>query len=130
VQPEPVVTEEPTPEPTAPPVVAGGPYCPSVSQTATPTRVLGAVTIGGVPAPPGTVVTLAFDGVAGPAEEVTIANGVAGFSIDFNAAQGECANRVGAAIGAYVNGQLIASGRAVGDGSGSGGFVRFDIALP
>jgi hypothetical protein len=91
--------------------------------------VLGAITIGGVPAPPGTLVTLAFDAVTGPGEEVTIANGVAGFSIDFNAAQGECANRVGAAIGAYVNGQLISSGVTVG-GGGQGGFIRFDIAIP
>jgi hypothetical protein len=123
-------TEEPAPEPTPEPAGAGAPYCPAISQTATPTRVLGTLTIGDSPAPAGTTVTLAFDGVAGPSESVTVANGVAGFSIDFTAAQGECANRVGAAIGAYVNGGYVASGQTVGGAAGQAGFIRFDISLP
>ncbi|MBE0611865.1 MAG: hypothetical protein IH609_20970 [Dehalococcoidia bacterium] len=103
-----------TPTPTAPAVVAGGDYCPPAAVSSLPTgRVAGAVTQAGGNAPPGTVeVFLAFDGVLGP----SVLNGDGFFRLDFWASTETCANRVGAAISVYANGQYFPSGHTIGDG--------------
>ncbi len=118
----------PTPTPTPPPVVAGGAFCPptSVGPGSLPSgRVAGAVTVGGVDAAEGTVdVYLAFDGVLGPSTK----NIAGAFRIDFYASTSDCANRVGAAISAYANGQYFPTGRTVGDGGGQ--LIPVTVALP
>lgn len=124
---------EPTPTPTPPPVVAGGAYCPptNVGPGSLPSgRVAGAVTVGGANVAEGTVtISLAFDGVLGPTvTNVVDAEGKSGFRIDFYANTSECANRVGASISAYANGQFFPTGRAVGDGGGQ--LIPVTIALP
>lgn len=110
-------TLEPTAEPTAPPVVAGGDYCPpgSVGPGSLPSgRVAGGVTQGGSNVAAGTYeIFLAFDGVLGP----STFNGDGSFRIDFYASTEGCANRVGAAISVFVNGQYIPTGHSVGDGA-------------
>ncbi len=119
-----------TPEPTSPAVAAGGPYCsPSSvgpgSGSLPSGRVAGAVTVAGVDAAPDAVeLYLAFDGVLGPS-----AMNIAGaFRIDFYANTSECANRVGAAISVFANGQYFPTGRSVGDGAGQ--LIPVTIALP
>lgn len=81
--------------------------------------------VGGLDAAEGTVdVFVAFDGVLGPS-----AKNIAGaFRIDFYANVTECANRVGAAISAYANGQYFPTGRTVGDGAGQ--LIPVSIDLP
>ena len=109
---------EPTATPTEPPLVAGGPYCPpsDIQGTLPSGRVAGAVKVGGTDAAIGSVeLFLAFDGVVGPSRLNHI---VGGFNVDFWAAGGDCANRVGAAISVYANGVSFATGRSVGDGGG------------
>lgn len=110
-------TPEPTPEPTAPPTEppssGGGAYCARVGSDLPPNSVIGTLTIAGQPAPAGTVVSLAFDGVPGPGRPTTTAGG---YRVDYNAAGSDCANRVGAAITVIVNGQAFPAGR-VGDGT-------------
>lgn len=126
-------TPEPTPTPTPPPVVAGGAYCPptNVGPGSLPSgRVAGAVTVGGANVAEGSVsISLAFDGVLGPTvSNVVDADGKSAFRIDFYASTSECANRVGASISAYANGQYFATGRTVGDGAGQ--LIPVTIALP
>ena len=115
-----------TPEPTEPPVVAGGAYCPpATTQTLPSGRVAGAVTISGSGAAPGAVdLFVAFDGVIGPSAK----NVDGAFRIDFWAAGSDCANRVGSSISVYANGQYFATGRAVGDGGGQ--LIPVTVALP
>lgn len=114
----------PTPEPTAAatavatsaPVVAGGPYCNTVSATAPPNSVFGRLRAGGADVPAGTVVTLTFDGVPGPSKATTEAGG---YKVNWAAAGEGCANRAGAAIGVTVNGQHWETGASVGGGGGT-----------
>lgn len=120
-------TAEPTAEPTeAPAVVAGGPYCNNINANTPPNAIFGLLTIGGVDAPVGTVVTMLFDGVPGPS--VTIAE-AGGYKINWSAGGSDCANRVGSAVSISVNGQVFASGTAVGQGDGTP-VIRFDVAVP
>lgn len=123
----PAPTPAPTATPTVPAVVAGGPYCKATSGplAGPPVRVFGTLMIGGVPVPAGTNVSLAFDGVYGPAEFTTDAGA---YAIDFQAGGTECANRAGAAISVVVNGRFFPTGYKVGDGAA--GFIRFDIDAP
>jgi len=118
---------QPAPTPTTPAVVAGGPYCAGASGAlgGPPVRVIGTLAIAGAPVPAGTNVSLAFDGVYGPAELTT---DVGGYAIDFFQAGGDCANRQGAAISVVVNGRFFPTGFRVGDGAA--GFIRFDINAP
>ena len=119
----------PTPEPAAPAGAAGGPYCPpsSVGQGSLPSgRVAGAVKVGGADAGEGTVTLyVAFDGVLGPSR---VNHTTGGFNIDFWASSSECANRVGAAVSVYANGQYFSTGRSVGDGGGP--LMPVTIELP
>ncbi|MGE3075108.1 MAG: hypothetical protein AB7N24_15240 [Dehalococcoidia bacterium] len=120
----------PTPEPTSAPAAAGGPFCPPTSvgpsSGSLPSgRVAGAVTISGTPAAPNSVeLFLAFDGVLGP----SAMNLEGAFRIDFFASPSDCANRVGAAISVYANGQYFPTGRSVGDGGDP--LIPVTIALP
>ncbi len=112
-----------TPTATPPPVVAGGEYCPNISSSMPPNSVFGLFTIGGAPAPAGTEVGLAFDGVVGPIRSTVEAGG---YRVDYNASIDTCANRVGAAISIYHNGVLYPTGQVVGGGPA----FRFDLAVP
>ncbi|MGE0599936.1 MAG: hypothetical protein AB7J35_10290 [Dehalococcoidia bacterium] len=120
----------PTPEPTSAPAASGGPFCPPTSvgpsSGSLPSgRVAGAVTISGAPAAPGSVeLFLAFDGVLGP----SAMNIEGAFRIDFFASTSDCANRVGAAISVFANGQSFPTGRSVGDGGDP--LIPVTIALP
>lgn len=117
--PEPTATQTPT----APAVVAGGDYCPNMSSSMPPNSVFGLFTIGGVDAPAGTEVGLAFDGVLGPVRATTAAGG---YRVDYGASIETCANRVGSAISVYYNGSLYPTGQTVGGGPA----FRFDLAVP
>lgn len=122
--------QEPAPTPTPEPVVAGGDFCPPsstgpASGTLPSGRVAGAVTVGGVDAAEGTVdIFVAFDGVLGGSTK----NITGAFRIDFYAGPSNCANRVGAAISVFANGQFFATGRSVGDGGGQ--LIPVTVALP
>ncbi len=115
----------PEPTPTPPPVVAGGDYCPNSSSSSPPNSVIGIFTIGGAPAPAGSAVSLAFDGVIGPTRLSTAAGG---YRVDYFAGPESCANRVGAAIAVVYNGQFFPTGHTVGDSPGAP--VNFPIAVP
>jgi hypothetical protein len=125
-EPEPEAVVEPTEEPTAPPTGPGGPYCNNISSSTPPNSVFGLLTIGGAPAPAGTVVTVLFDGVAGPSTTIAEAGG---YKINWSAGGSDCANRVGSAVSIAVNGGVYASGVAVGSGGGTP-VIRFDVAIP
>jgi hypothetical protein len=87
--------------------------------------VAGAVTIAGAPAAAGTVdLFLAFDGVIGPSTK----NVDGAFRLDFWAAGSDCANRVGASISVFANGQFVPTGRSIGDGAGQ--LIPVTVALP
>ncbi len=116
----------PAPTPTPPPVAAGGPYCDNSSSTAPPNSLVGFLTIGEAPAPAGTIVSLAFDGVIGPSRATTAAGG---YRVDWSAGGDGCANRFGALIAVVVNGQSFASPFTVGS-SGGNPLQRFDVAAP
>lgn len=116
----------PVPEESAPPVVAGGDYCPpSDASTSPPNSVIGIFTIGGSPAPAGTSVSLAFDGVLGPTR---LTGAAGGYRVDYAAAQASCANRVGAAISVVYNGVYYPTGHTVGDSPGVP--VNVELAIP
>lgn len=126
----------PTPTPTAPAYPPPPPpdpaYCePSGFGPPTPPNaVLGLFTIGGQPAPAGTLITLTFDGKRGPSKYITQAGG---YSI-FYAAGGQgheppCINQVGSELGVLVNGRAEQSGVRVGDPISRLVFT-FDVALP
>jgi hypothetical protein len=123
--------ETPAPEETVVatplPVVAGGPYCDTISNGRPPSTVIGTFTIGGVAAPLGTAVTLAFDGVTGPSGNSGVAAG--GYHIDYAPAGSGCANRVGAAITVIYDGVAYGSGHTVA-ADASGAPTRIDIAAP
>lgn len=116
---------EPTPVPTVPPVVAGGAYCPNDSSSSPPNSVIGIFTIGGAPAPAGSVVSLAFDGVIGPGRLTTAAGG---YRVDYFAGPEACANRVGAAIAVVFNGGFYPTGHTIGDSPGAP--VNVTLAIP
>ncbi len=121
----PAPTPTPTPAPTEPPVVAGGAYCPNDSSSSPPNSVIGIFTIGGAPAPAGSVVSLAFDGVIGPGRPTSAAGG---YRVDYFAGPEACANRVGAAISVVYNGQFYPTGHTIGDSPG--GPVVKTVAVP
>ncbi len=82
------------------------------------------MTQSGANVPAGTYeIFLAFDGVLGP----STFNGDGSFRIDFYASTEVCANRVGAALSVYVNGQYIPTGHSVGDGAL---LIPVTVALP
>lgn len=120
-------TPEPTPTEAAPVIAApGGSYCPSVSAgTSPPNSVIGLFTVGGNPAPAGSVVAIAFDGVPGPARATTAAGG---YRVDYSAAGSECANRVGSALSVVYEGIQYPTGSRVGENPG--GPVVFALAIP
>lgn len=125
-------TSEPsTPEPAKPTPLAaasaGGPYCNTVSQSGVPTRVFGVFSVGGFAAPAGALVALAFDGVAGPANQTPEAGG---YRVDFAPAGADCANRVGAVITLVYNGVSYATGHTVGDAQSRAGFLNVPLAAP
>jgi hypothetical protein len=91
---------------------------------APPNAVIGTLTIAGAAAPAGTVVSLAFDGVAGPPKATREAGG---YRVDYGAGGADCANRVGAAISVIVNGQAFPTGSAVGQVENP---LLFHIAVP
>jgi hypothetical protein len=95
---------------------AGGLFCSTISATSPPNTVIGIFTIGGSPAPAGTSVSLAFDGVVGPTAQTTAAGG---YRVDYGAGGGDCANRVGAAISVVVNSRFYSTGHTVGDSPGA-----------
>ncbi|MFN0147423.1 MAG: hypothetical protein ACKVT1_13000 [Dehalococcoidia bacterium] len=102
-------------------------YCqPANAGSAPPNTVLGSLTIGGSPAPAGTLVQVVLDGKVGPAA-VTRAAG--GYRLDYAAGIAGCSNRVGASVGVLVNSQVFDSGVKVGDAAGVP-FLRFDVAAP
>ncbi len=126
----------PTPTPTAPAYPPPPPpdpaYCePSGFGPPTPPNaVIGLFSIGGEPAPAGTLITLTFDGKRGPAAYIPEAGG---YRV-FYAAGGQgheppCINQVGSELGVMVNGQAVQSGVRVGD-EASRLVFRFDVALP
>lgn len=121
----------------APPVVQalavppGTGYCAGGEEFAIPSppnSVFGLLTISGEPAPAGTLVTLTFDGQAGPSVRTREAGG---YRVDYAAGgQGHeprCINEVGSRMGLLVGGVLTETGVAVGE---PGVALRFDLALP
>jgi hypothetical protein len=94
-----------------------------------PNAVFGLLTIGGLPAPAGTLVTMTFDGLPGPSEYTSAAGG---YRVTYAAGgQGQtppCINEVGAEIGLLVNDVLVSSGVQVGPDAGLA--LRFDVAVP
>lgn len=120
-------TEKPTPFPPGPG------YClPSSDGAAAPyppNAIFGLLTIGGVNAPVGTMVTLTFGGLPGLTTLTTSAGGYR-----FNYAGGgqghdpPCINEVGRELGVLVNGVLKSSGYSVGPSAGLA--LRFDVAIP
>lgn len=103
-------------------------YCAVSGGTQQPSAVFGLVTIGGLPAPVGTIVQLTFDGKGGPAERVAVDARGSGYSLIFDKGGPGCANRVGAAVSVLVNGQAVSTGKLVGDVELDA--YRFDIAIP
>lgn len=106
-------------------------YCPGSSGTnappSPPNSVLGLLTIGGAPAPAGTLVQVVFDGKVGPAARTKEAGG---YRVDYAAGIAGCANQVGSVIGIKINGgQTFSSPAKVGDAAANP-FLRFDIAAP
>ena len=124
--------ETPTPVPTRVPPPPGPGYCePSGLQIPSPpNRIAGLFTIGGQPAPAGTLVTITFDGARGPSMYTTDAGG---YRVDYAAGgQGHdppCTNVVGAEIGLLANGVLLDTGARVGDNI-TYLFFLFDLNLP
>ncbi|MCC7363425.1 MAG: hypothetical protein IT303_03560 [Dehalococcoidia bacterium] len=114
----------PPPDPSycAPGQGGGSPETPTLG-------IFGTVRIGGVAAPPGTLVQLAFDGKVGPGKRVEVANGQAGYGLSsITGPNAACANRAGAAVSILVNGVPVSTGKLLGDDTLIG--FRFDISLP
>jgi hypothetical protein len=103
-------------------------YCPATGNPPSPPNsILGLLTIGGAPAPAGTVVQIVLDGKVGPARFVAAPGG--GYRLDYAVGGAGCPNRVGVSIGVLVNGVIVPTGKTVGSG-GAGVPDRFDIAIP
>lgn len=113
-----------------PPPGAG--YCapaPSSGVPSPPNAVFGLLTIGGAPAPVGTIVTLTFSGLPGPSAAVTDAGGYRVLWAAGGAGQTPpCINEVGTELGLLVNGVLVNTGKPVGPESAP--VLRFDVAVP
>jgi hypothetical protein len=126
---------KPTPVPlqTFPPPPPPGPgYCvPSSLEVPSPPNALfGHFTIGGQPAPAGTLVTLTFDGKPGPNIYTAAPGGYAFFwSAGGQGHNPPCINQVGTEFGFLINGQAVRTGVHVGDPEAYLVF-DFDIALP
>ncbi|MGE5596143.1 MAG: hypothetical protein ACM3S1_08930 [Hyphomicrobiales bacterium] len=84
----------------------------------------GRITIGGAPAPAGTVVQIAFNGKAGPAAFVEIDSSGAGYRIDYSTGASVCSNTEGSLITLLVNGQIVSTQLTAPS------FKRFDITIP
>ena len=111
----PAAPTQPAPTATPAPSVSNLPYCDTSGAGNPPTgSVLGLVTIGGEPAPAGTIVFLAFDGVIGPSEAVTVEGNQAGYSLNYSSGGTDCANQAGASISVVVAGQTFSTGQTVG----------------
>jgi len=127
---QPQAQATPTPEPTlAPPPtptsvpVAVGTYCDRKSSGGAPDgRVAGALILNGQPAPVGTNVSLAFNGVMGPSR-VTDAAGQ--YRVDFYIGGSQCANGPGSSITVVVNGKSYSTGRTM---PASGTLIGYSIA--
>ncbi len=125
--------ESAAPRPTAPAPPPPGPgYCEPTGDAppTPPNAIFGTFTIGGAPAPPGTLVTLTFDGKPGPSAYTEAAGG---YRV-FYAAGGQgheppCINVVGSMMGLTTGGLHIESGSAVGDVETRLVFP-FDVAFP
>ncbi|MBI2765990.1 MAG: hypothetical protein HYX53_08790 [Chloroflexi bacterium] len=128
-------TPAPTPTPaTFPPPPPPGPnYCgggPSLGPPSPPNAIFGLFTIGGEPAPAGTLVWLTFDGELGPAIYTREPGGY-----KFNYAAGgqghepPCANVVGSIMGFLVDGKAVSTGVRVGDPEAYLAFY-FDLNVP
>jgi hypothetical protein len=125
----PTATPTQAPQATATPTQTsgpGGPYCDTLSGSPPTGTLAGYLTISGVAAPAGTVVTPVFDGVAGPSL-VTVEAGA--YQVYWRPGHEGCANRVGASMSVSVNGQVFSSGVTI-DADGGPQLTRFDIAVP
>jgi hypothetical protein len=122
----PAPSEEPSAnEPPPPAYVPGDTYCGNITGTAPPNSVIGQFTIAGAPAPAGTVVALAFDGVPGPSRATPAAGG---YRVDYSGGSSGCANQVGAAISVIYAGTAYSTGHTVGDSPGVP--VVFHLNIP
>lgn len=106
--------------------MAGGDYCPGSSPDILPTTLAGIITIGGEPAPPGTVVTLLFNGVAGPSAAVVVEDGRSGYSFRFSPGPAGCANRPGASLTVVIDGVGYSAGTWIAGEP----FLLRNIAVP
>ena len=91
-----------------------------------PNSILGTLTIGGQPAPAGTVVQLVIGGKLGPADATLQAGG---YRVDYDLGAEGCSNQQGASIAVLVSGQVFPAGITVGS-EAANPFFRFDIAVP
>jgi hypothetical protein len=102
-------------------------YCPATGNPpAPPNSIIGTLTIGGAPAPAGTVVQIVLDGKNGPARLTSQAGG---YRVDYAVGGPGCPNHVGAPIGIRVNGQLFSTPLTAVAG-GSGVPARHDLVVP
>src|SRR5690606_32957645 len=74
--------------------------------------VTGNLSIGGLPAPAGTLVQLFFDGKAGPAVRTDT---VGVYRFEYGIGGANCASRPGAAVSVQVAGQAFPTDKVVGD---------------
>jgi hypothetical protein len=126
----PLIARDGLPTPVPPPPGAG--YCapqPGSGVPSPPNAVIGLLTIGGVPAPAGTLVTMTFNGLPGPSVFTTEPGGYRVLYAAGGAGQTPpCINEVGTEIGVLVNGLLFNSGVHVGPEASI--LLRFDVAIP
>lgn len=103
-------------------------YCRAASGPGStpPNSILGTLTIGGQPAPAGTVVQLVIGGKLGPADAALVAGG---YRVDYDLGPAGCSNEQGASIDVLVNGQIFPTGVTVGSEAASP-FFRFNIVVP
>lgn len=110
---EPTAIEAP-PTPTEPAVFA---YCDGDGGGGTPpSAIFGIVTIGGVAAPPGTAVTLAFDGVPALSTSVSVDGDAAGYRFLYSVGGAGCSNQPGASMSVIVDGTAYAAPVSAGGG--------------
>lgn len=128
----PLVARDQDVKPVPPPPGPG--YCapvPGSGIPSPPNAVFGLLTIGGSPAPAGTLVALSFDGNPGPYAYTQEAGG---YRVLYAAGgQGHeppCINQVGSIVGLIVNGQSVSSGVPVGPEPGAGIALLFNVAIP
>ena len=129
----PLVASDGTPDP-APAVPSGNLPPPDASYcepsggagSAPPNAVIGTLTIGGSPAPAGTLVQVILNGATGPA---SLTRAAGGYRVDYATGGSSCANAVGVSIAIKVNSQVFDSGVKVGDAAAIP-FLRFNVAVP